>query len=245
MNKHDLKIPEATFERKNRQTSWIVSILFHVALLLPLFLITCTPSTEPEDLTLIEWGGGGDPAVDAPVGLTPKGEVDGGAQRPTEPKTEVKPAQTPTSTRSPDKIHQPQKETPKQNNETQESSQETSSTSSNESEKESDNPKGKPDGEGDVPASGSGKTSASGFGIGKRRWIVDPRKQVPSSLTGQYGTVVVGYVIKSDGSVRFRKISGPTKLYNKVIVYLRKSRANVVRPGTPDVHGRGTINLKP
>ena len=253
MNNHDLEIPESTFERQNRRNSLLFTVLFHIALLLPLFLITCSPATEPE-LTLIEWGGGGDPNVDAPVGQTPKGEVDGGAQQPSkaepseQPSSKTTTPETPKTSHAPDRTYQPKKEEkqPKEQETKPATSDNQSSpkTSDNQSENESDAPKGNPEGEGNQPASGSGQSTAAGFGAGSgRHWLVDPRTTVPRTLSGQYGTVVVSYVIKSDGSVQFRKVSVSTSIYNQVIGHLSRSRANAIAPGSPDVRGQGTITL--
>ena len=242
-----LEIPEETFDRRNRKDSWIASILFHVALLLPMLLITCSPATEPEELTLIEWGGGGDPNVNAPVGPTPKGEVDGGEQKVTKPEKVTEATETPKTTPAKEKIYEPKKQSPKTSTKKTESSeQKTSTTTTDNNEKKADAPKGNPDGEGSQPASGSGKGSASGFGLGAgRSWIVHPRSTIPGTLAGEFGTVVVSYVVKPDGRVTsISKVSGPTSLFNKIKGGLSRARANVAEPGSPDIHGTGTITFR-
>ncbi|MCE2504283.1 MAG: hypothetical protein J4G05_09545 [Chlorobi bacterium] len=247
MTKRDLEIPEAIFERRNRQNSWIISILFHLVLLLPLFLITCSPSTEPEDLTLIEWGGGGNPDVNAPVGPAPKGEPDGGEQNSQEQneQSEDQPDVIPPQTNVPDKISQPDKQDSKPNNQQTESSTENS-TSSSEQANAPDNPKGNPEAEGKDPASGSGSITASGFGLGAgRHWIRHPRSTISkSSLSGETGTVVVSYAVKWDGQIsNIRKVSGNTRLFLKIRGALAQARANRGDPGSPDIRGTGSYTV--
>ena len=162
MNKKELEIPETSFDRKNRQNSLFATILFHAALLLPLFLITCSPGTEPDELTLIEWGGGGDPNVNAPVGPTPRGEVDGGKKSTSEQQvkeTPTEPTETTTS-KSSDKIYEPKEKTSNKQSQQTKAEKENSSPSTsnnNDTDGQTDAPKGKPDGEGKTEASGSGQ----------------------------------------------------------------------------------------
>ncbi|MGE3800047.1 MAG: hypothetical protein AB7H80_03425 [Candidatus Kapaibacterium sp.] len=243
----ELEIPETSFDRQNRQNSLFATIIFHAALLLPLFLITCSPGTEPDELTLIEWGGGGDPNVNAPVGPTPQGEVDGGKKSTSEQQveeTQTEPTETTTS-KSPDKIYEPKEKTSNEQSQQTETENSSSTPTSNNSDTDgqTDAAKGKPDGEGTTPTGGSGKGSASGFGLGAgRSWIVSPHSVIPKRLPGQDGTVTLSYVVKSDGRVTsISKVSGPTSLFNIVKGYLSRARANAAEPGSPDIRGTGTV----
>lgn len=250
MNKKELEIPETSFDRQNKKNSLVATILFHAALLLPLLLVTCSPGTEPDELTLIEWGGGGDPNVSAPVGPTPKGDVDGGKKSSSEQQTKETPKEPTetTTSKSPEKIYEPKEKTSKEQTQPTKTQKENSSTpTSNNSDTDGkiEAPKGKPEGEGTTPASGSGKASASGFGLGAgRSWIRSPNAVIPRSMSGEYGKVVVSYVVKSDGRVTsISKVSGSTSLFNKIRGYLAQAQATRAEPGSPDIHGTGTVTF--
>lgn len=261
MENKQLEIPESTYERKSEQTSWIVTIIFHACVMLLLVFITCSPGVEPEQLTQIEWGGGGIPGLDQPIGETPKGVVDGGDRNATKPQPTTQPKsdptpttqptqQKPTNRQSPNTVptNQQKPKTQTQPKESTPSETKETTDNSNVGTNNSSSAQGTPDGTNDKPAGGAGGPgvgSFSGGGIG-RSWITSPQAAASGAQSQDRGTVTLRFVVKADGTVtNITKVGGTSSsLFSMARSLLSRARASREEPGTPDVVGTITFTVK-
>ncbi len=229
---------QSTFDAENSKRSWVITVGFHVAVLLLGFFATCSPVEPPEELTEIQWGGGGGiPGLDAPVGETPKGDPDGGNREadPTERNTETNPSteQTPTSqerpvTRDdPNALPSSREQTSTQENNAK-PTETTSDNSSNAGTNNSEKPQGSADGTGEKPTGGSGGSSV-GVGNGSigRCWQRSPSAVASGQTTTQSGTVTVSITVKPDGRVQVEGTSGTASLAGRARTLASQARACV------------------
>ena len=233
-------ISQKEFDDRNRRRSWIVTATFHVAVLLLGFLVTCAPVDPPEELTEIQWGGGGGiPGLDAPVGETPEGDPDGGNREadPTERNTSTteRPVSQPRSsqqrpvTRDDPNALPSSQESPSPKETTSKTTETTSSeSSSNAGTNNSDNAQGSPDAMGDKPTGGSGGSSV-GVGNGNigRCWQRSPSAVAAGQTTTQSGTVNVTVTVKPDGRVQVGPTSGTASLAGRARTLAGQARACV------------------
>lgn len=233
-------ISQSTFESTNERRSWLVSLLFHLGVMLLMVFVTCSVPTPPEELTEIQWGGGGGvPGLDAPVGETPQGDPDGGnrdarvsqSQSRTTPSnpTPNNATQRPTTSESPNSL--PAAEDSRRPTETQEtpSTSESNPSSSNAGTNNADNAQGSPDASGTKPSGGSGGSSV-GVGNGNigRCWERPPSSLAAGQTTTVSGRVSVTVTVKPDGRVvpsGTSVTSGPASLASRARSLAAAARA--------------------
>ena len=225
-------IPQPTFDAQSNRRSWTITIGFHLAALLLMFFATCSPSAPPEELTEIQWGGGGGlPGVEAPVGETPQGEVDGGnreAEQSEQESESQSERRTPREARTdaPDRLPADRERESDQTNQNATENESDPQDNSNAGTNDSDKPQGSADGEGEKPAGGSGGSSV-GVGNGNigRCWEVSPSGAARGQTTTVSGTVNVSVVVKPDGRVIVTGTSGTTSLAGKARSLATRARA--------------------
>lgn len=182
--------------------------------MLLMVFITCSVPTPPEELTEIQWGGGGGiPGLDAPTGETPQGDPDGGNRD-----AQVNPSQStrstpdrstpntatrqPTTTRTDNTLPAQQNEERPTRNEDSPSESQNTESPSNAGTNNSDETQGSPDARGRTPTGGSGGGSV-GVGNGSigRCWKRSPSAVAAGETTTESGVVTVPVTVKPDGRV--------------------------------------------
>ena len=252
MNENQLEIPQKEYDRQARRVSLLTSAAFHLLALLLFVFWTCALPTHPEeDLTEIQWGGGGggSPSVNAPEGVAQKGS----AQRSTpEASTEQPPMPTVKSATS--NSSSPEKIPTEQRNEkhaTSSSSRASEQTPSSEASTPSQSQGDSPTAEGDRPAGGSGGPSVgagTGVGIGvggvsgfgNRGWVRRPTAGHYSGIAT--GTVILRFDVLPDGEVvnivPVRNTAGPDAL-GHARARLGAARAQALPEDAPQETVRG------
>lgn len=231
---------QSTFDARNSKRSWAITAGFHIALLLLGFFATCAPVEPPEELTEIQWGGGGGiPGLDAPVGATPQGDPDGGNRRadPTQRNTKTNQSTTrqprtsqerPVTRDDPNSLPSRSDQPSREDNPSKPTEATSSDNSSNAGTNNSDKPQGTADGSGDKPSGGSGGSSV-GVGNGSigRCWQRSPSAVASGQTTTQSGTVSVTIVVKPDGRVQVAGTSGTASLAGRARTLAGQARACV------------------
>ena len=182
--------------------------------MLLMVFITCSVPTPPEELTEIQWGGGGGiPGLDAPIGETPRGDPDGGnrdAQENPSQSSQSTPNRStpntstrqPTTTRTDNTLPAEQNPDPSTRNEDSPSESQSAESPSNPGTNQSNEAQGSPDATSTTPASGSGGGSV-GVGNGNigRCWKRSPSAVAAGETTTESGYVTVPITVKPDGRV--------------------------------------------
>ncbi len=206
--------------------------------MLLMVFVTCSVPTPPEELTEIQWGGGGGiPGLDAPIGETPQGDPDGGNRD-----AQVNPSQSsrstpdrstpntstrqPTTTRTDNTLPAEQNEDRPTRQEDSPSESQNSESPSNPGTNNSDETQGSRDGEGTTPTGGSGGGSV-GVGNGNigRCWQVSPKATAAGQTTTISGTVNVTVTVKPDGRVIPGGTSGTASLASRARSLAQRARA--------------------
>lgn len=209
MTEKELQQSETRFEHDNRIRSWIISIGVHVAVLVPMFFFVTCSDPPAIEYTEVMWGGsGGDPSVNAPEGLTPKGKPDASPEaqnRPTPQESPERPAPTrPTQSQQNPVLpanDQPTREPETSTDNRQEQTQSQTETQNDKSETSEDT-RGSETSTSTKPAGGSGGPTVGSFsgGVGSRGWIRSPRATAPPG-TNEVGEVELQFTVMPNGAV--------------------------------------------